>query len=266
MSTIKGYRGGVNLEKKGFYELVELMRVLRSENGCSWDKKQTIHSLKEYLLEESYETLEAMDIGGEELKGELGDLLLNIVFQSQICQEKGEFNIDGVIEKLYDKLVRRHPHIFGDQNNLTSEEVKVQWDKIKKQEKEHRDRISILDGIPKTFPAMLRAEKIIKKVTAVGFDWESVDGVLDKVQEEIQELKEVIHEDEKKKVQEELGDLIFSLINLSNYLGYSASDILNKTNKKFEKRFRYVESVCDINESSIEVMEEKWKEAKSLED
>lgn len=251
--------------KKGFYELVELMRVLRGENGCSWDKKQTIQSLKEYLLEETYETLEAMDIGGEELKGELGDLLLNIIFQAQISEENGDFNIDGVVQKLYDKLVRRHPHIFGEENNLTSEEVKVQWEKIKKKEKEHQDRISILDGIPKTFPAMLRSEKIIKKVRAVGFDWDNVDGVLDKVQEEIEELREVIHTNEHEKTQGEIGDLIFSLINLSSYLGYNASDVLEKTNKKFEKRFRYIESVCDVNESSVEVMESKWKEAKTFE-
>lgn len=251
-------------QMRNFYDLVKIMKQLRSENGCAWDRKQTLETLKEYLLEETYEILEAMEQGGDELKGELGDLLLNIVFQAQICEEKGEFNIDDVIEKLCEKLVRRHPHVFGETEDLTAEGVREQWEKIKKTEKEHKHRISVLDGIPKTFPPMLRAEKIIKKVRHVGFDWEDVNGVLDKVQEEIGELREVLDTKDKEKIQGELGDLMFSLVNLSNYLGYNASDILNKTNNKFEKRFRYIESVCNVEESNIEEMEEKWQESKGI--
>lgn len=254
----------MDIEKKGFYELVELMKLLRGENGCPWDKKQTLHSLKEYLLEETYETLEVMEKGGEELKGELGDLLLNIVFQAQICEEKKEFNIDGVIEKLYDKLVRRHPHVFGENLCKTDKDVEKQWQDIKKEEKEHKDRVSILDGIPKNFPPMLKSEKIIKKVRSVGFDWEKKEDLLEKVKEEVEEFIEVIHTNEKERIQEELGDIIFSLINLSSYLGYNASDILDKTNKKFEKRFRYIESIIDVKESSLEEMDKRWEESKKI--
>lgn len=248
-----------------FDKLLFLMKELRGENGCPWDKKQTLNSLKEYLLEETYETLEVMDEGGEKLKGELGDLLLNIVFQAQICEEKGEFNIKQVIEALSEKLIRRHPHVFEKENKLISEkQVKEQWDEIKKKEKEHLDRVSILDGIPKNLPPMMRAEKIIKKVSKVGFEWENVRGVLDKIKEEIYEIEEVFKENDKEKIQDELGDLFFSLINLCNFLEYNSSEILERTNKKFEKRFRYVEKNCDFEKENLEKMEEKWKEAKKI--
>ena len=162
-------------------KLVDILKKLRGSEGCSWDKKQTLESLKEYLLEETYETLEAMDQGGDNLKGELGDLLLNIAFQAQICEEKNEFNMKDVIESICQKLIRRHPHIFLEKDgNLIPEEVKKQWNKIKSEEKEHKDRKSILDGIPTTFPAMLRTEKIAKKVAEVGFQWENKEGFLDK--------------------------------------------------------------------------------------
>lgn len=249
---------------KDFYTLVKIMERLRGENGCSWDKKQTIHSLKEYLLEETYETLEAMEEGGDELKGELGDLLLNIVFQAQISKENEEFTIDDVVEKICEKLIRRHPHIFHEAEELAPDDVKIQWEKIKLEEKEHKGRLSILDGIPKTFPPMLRAEKIIKKVRQVGFDWEDVHGVLDKIHEEIEELKVEIDRKDKEKIQGELGDLMFSLVNLCNYLGYNPSDVLTKTNNKFERRFRYVESMCKLDESTVEEMEEKWQESKGV--
>lgn len=247
---------------KEFDRLVEIMEILRGENGCEWDKKQTIHSLKEYLLEETYETLEAMENGGEGLKGELGDLLLNIVFQAQISKEQKQFEIEDVLTHINEKLIRRHPHIFESEKKLTPEEVKVQWDKIKKDEKEHRHRKSILDGIPKNFPPQLKSEKIIKKVTAVGFSWDSYEGVLKKIEEELEELKVELKNREKEKIGDELGNLLFSVINLSNYLGYNSSELLERTNKKFEKRFRYIEEKCDIESSDIETMEKYWQEAK----
>ncbi|MGL5122670.1 MAG: nucleoside triphosphate pyrophosphohydrolase [Fusobacteriaceae bacterium] len=250
---------------KEFDNLVKIMKELRGENGCPWDQKQTLTTLKEYLLEETYETLEVMDEGGDKLKGELGDLLLNIVFQSQICEEKKEFNIKNVIENLTDKLIRRHPHIFLDKREeLSAEEVKIQWDKVKKGEKEHENRKSILDGIPKTFPPMMRAEKIIKKVSEVGFDWEDANGVLDKIQEEIEELRKELENGKDILIKNELGDLIFSLINLSRYLGYNSSDVLENTNKKFERRFRYVENNCEIKKENRIKMEKKWQEAKKI--
>ncbi len=250
---------------KEFDNLISIMKELRGENGCPWDKKQTLNSLKEYLLEETYETLEVMDEGGDKLKGELGDLLLNIVFQSQICEEKKEFNIKNVIETLTEKLIRRHPHIFLNKiEGLSAEEVKTQWDKIKSEEKEHEDRKSILDGIPKTFSPMMRAEKIIKKVSKVGFDWEDINDVLDKIQEEIEELRVELKKGKDKEIKDELGDLIFSLINLSRYLGYNSSDVLENTNKKFERRFRYVENNCEIKKENIVEMKKKWQESKKI--
>lgn len=247
-----------------FDKLVEIIEILRGENGCEWDKKQTIHTLKEYLLEETYETLEAMDNGGEELKGELGDLLLNIVFQAQISKEKKEFKIEEVINHINEKLIRRHPHIFSEEKKLSSEEVRVQWDKIKKQEKEHKHRKSLLDGIPKNFPPMLKAEKIIKKVATVGFVWDNYEEVLNKIEEELEELREELRNKEKKKIGDELGDLLFSVINLSNYLGYNSSELLERTNKKFEKRFRYIEEKCNIEKSDLKIMEKYWQEAKKI--
>ena len=251
-----------------FYKLVEIMKALRGENGCPWDKKQTLHTLKEYLLEETYETLEVMDEGGDKLKGELGDLLLNIIFQAQICEEKNEFNIDDVIRNLSEKLIRRHPHIFGEtqdeRESMDELEVKKRWDAIKQKEKEHQSRKSILDGIPKGLPPMARAEKMIKKVAGVGFDWDSPEGVLDKVAEEIEEVREELLSGDREKLGMELGDLMFSLVNLARFLGFNSSDLLHKTNQKFEKRFRYVEENCTLGEADLAEMDAKWEEAKKI--
>jgi XTP/dITP diphosphohydrolase/tetrapyrrole methylase family protein/MazG family protein len=244
-------------------KLVDILKKLRGSEGCSWDKKQTLESLKEYLLEETYETLEAMDQGGDNLKGELGDLLLNIAFQAQICEEKNEFNMKDVIESICQKLIRRHPHIFLEKDgNLTPEEVKKQWNKIKSEEKEHKDRKSILDGIPTTFPAMLRTEKIAKKVAEVGFQWENKEGFLDKIMEEINEMKIELEKGDKEKTGEEIGDILFSIITFSNYLGYNSSELLEKTNKKFKKRFNYIENKCDIQNTDLDSMDKLWNEAK----
>lgn len=246
-----------------FYKLVEIMKKLRGPEGCPWDKEQDLESLKPYLLEEAYEVLEVMDVGGELLKSELGDLLLQIVFQSNICEEKGEFDIDDVIRGLCEKLIRRHPHVFREDIKVsTSEEVMINWEKIKKEESEHRDRKSILDGIPKYMPALMKAEKIQKKVAKVGFQWEDVNGVLDKVEEEIKEFREALMDNNKKEMQEELGDMFFSLVNLARYLDINSQEALNKTIKKFESRFRYVEENCDIDSSSLEEMDSLWQEAK----
>lgn len=246
-----------------FYKLVEIMKKLRGPEGCPWDKEQDLESLKPYLLEEAYEVLEVMDVGGELLKSELGDLLLQIVFQSNICEEKGEFDIDDVIRGLCEKLIRRHPHVFREDIKVsTSEEVMVNWEKIKKEESEHRDRKSILDGIPKYMPALMKAEKIQKKVAKVGFQWEDINGVLDKVEEEIKEFREALMDNNKKEMQEELGDIFFSLVNLARYLDINSQEALNKTIKKFESRFRYVEENCDIDSSSLEEMDSLWQEAK----
>ncbi len=263
--------------KTEFEKLVELIKILRGENGCPWDKKQTLETLKPCLLEETYEVLEVMDKGGEKLKGELGDLLLNIVFQADICEDKKEFNIDDVIKNLREKLIRRHPHIFPNENlnieltnnpqdkNISSQQVLQNWEEIKKTEKEHEDRKSILDGIPTTFPPMMRTEKLLKKATSVGFDWENVDGVLDKIEEEIKELRVELKNRELEKIKDELGDVFFILINFTKHLGLNSSDVLSGANQKFERRFRYIEENCDLKNSTLAEMDNLWNEAKKLE-
>lgn len=250
---------------KEFYRLVEIMDVLRSENGCPWDKKQTLESLKPSFLEEVYETIEAMDIGGDELKGELGDVLLHIVFQAKICKEKGEFDIEDVAHEICEKLIRRHPHIFGNVHAETSEDVTVNWEKIKRQEKLHKDRKSVLDGIPKILPPLLRAEKIQKKAAGCGFDWDNPNDVFKKVQEEFAEVQEAVTENNHEHIEEEIGDLLFVVTNYARHLGISSSEALRKCNEKFERRFRYVEEHCDMEKSDLKEMDYFWDEAKKVE-
>jgi len=247
---------------KEFYKLVEIMKKLRAPNGCPWDREQTIESLKPYLLEETYETLEAMDIGGEELKGELGDLLLNIIFQAQIKEEEGEFTIDDVAKKVSEKLIRRHPHIFSNVTVSGSEEVKKNWDEIKKQEKEHKNRSSVLDGIPKVYPPLAKAYKLQNKAAKVGFDWEDESGAFEKLEEELQELQEAYEKNDRENIKEELGDIVFTLVNIARKLDIDVVDAVMQTNNKFEKRFRYVEKNCNLKESTLEEMENLWDEAK----
>lgn len=254
-----------NNETKEFYRLVEIMDILRGENGCPWDKKQTLESLKSPFLEEVYEVVEAMDIGGEELCGELGDLLLHIVFQAKIAKENKEFDIEDVSREICEKLIRRHPHIFSNVKVETSEEVAINWEKIKKQEKLHKDRKSILDGIPKGLPALLKAEKIQKKVANYGFDWDNSEDVYKKVEEELEEVNEAVLEKNMDHIEEEIGDLMFAITNYARHLGINSSEALRKSTNKFEKRFRYIEENCNIEDKNLETMEKLWEEAKKLE-
>jgi len=247
---------------KEFQRLLDIMKKLRAPGGCPWDREQTIESLKPYLLEETYETLEAMDIGGDSLKGELGDLLLQVVFQSLIMEEEGHFDIEDVSKGIADKLVRRHPHIFGDVDVKDSEEVLINWEKIKREEKEHKHRKSILDGIPKTFPPLSRALKLQTKAARVGFDWKEVDGALVKMEEEIEEMREAFANEDMINLKEEMGDVIFSMVNVARLAGIDVNDALSQTNNKFEERFRYIEDNCDIEESDLETMEDLWNKAK----
>ncbi|WP_418964689.1 nucleoside triphosphate pyrophosphohydrolase [Cetobacterium sp.] len=248
---------------KKFDDFVEIIKKLREPDGCPWDREQTLESLKPHLLEETYEVLEAMDEGGEKLKGELGDLLLQVVFQSNICEEKGEFKIEDVIDSISEKMIRRHPHVFENDTDIkTSDEVLINWEKIKKEEKEHADRTSILDGVPKGMPALLRAEKLQKKASKIGFDWNEIHGVIDKVEEEIDELRDEVMVGNEEKAKEELGDLFFALVNLSRHLGVNPELCLNAASDKFEKRFRYVETHCNLKEATLEEMDKVWEESK----
>lgn len=248
-----------------FDKLVEVMKRLRGPNGCPWDKEQTLETLKKTLVEECYEVIEVMDENnGEELKKELGDLLLQIVFQAEIMSEKNQFDVYDVADSIREKLIRRHPHIFGSVEVEDSDEVVKNWEEIKRLEKGHEDRESILDGIPKGMPPLEKAYKIQNKVMKKGFEFESIEDAFKKVDEEIEELKVAVKNRDKINIKEEVGDMIFSLINISRMVGVDPSSALVDTNKKFEERFRYVEKNCDLDKASLEEMDKLWNEAKHV--
>lgn len=247
---------------KEFDRLIEIMNILRGKNGCPWDMKQTRESLKGDFLEEVYEVLEVMDIGGDNLKGELGDLLLHIVFQAKISDEKEEFNIKDVVQGINNKLIRRHPHIFKKAESISEEDVIKNWEVIKNTEKEIKERKYILDGIPKQLPPLLRAQKIQEKVSIYGFDWENKEDVFYKVQEEIEEVKLAIKNKDTENLEEEIGDLLFSLTNYARHCGLNIDTIMRKSNDKFEKRFNYIEDNCNIKDSDLKVMQKLWEKSK----
>jgi MazG family protein len=260
---------------KSFDELMETMRKLRAPGGCPWDREQTHSSLAPYLLEECYETFEAIEKAEKEndkepLKEELGDVLLQVVFHSVIAEEKGDFTIDDIIKNITEKLILRHPHVFGDENLKTKSEVLQNWDRLKANEREKRGKQnhdSVLESIPTSFPALLEALKITKQVAKVGFDWESVDQVFEKLQEEIKELKEAIEKDEKSKIEEELGDLLFTVVNLARKLEVEPETALKRTNLKFRQRFQKVETELKksgkrIEETELSEMDALWEKAK----
>ena len=249
--------------------LINIMKKLRDKDlGCPWDLEQTPESLKKYILEEAYEVLEAIDDNDkEELKKELGDLLLQIVFQSRIAEEKGDFNIEDVAESISDKLERRHPHIFGEKQDLTPDQVKDNWERIKK-EKEGKKRI--LDGVPRSFNALLRSLRLQQKAGAVGFEWQNVVDILEKVKDEIDELEEGIKTNDIENIEEELGDILFVMVNLAKKLEVDPEDALQKANNKFINRFNYIERSVEsqgkkLEDQTLEYLDSLWDESKRLE-
>lgn len=246
--------------------LVNIMKKLRDKNeGCPWDLEQTHESLRKYILEEAYEVIEAIeDNEPSELKKELGDLLLQIIFQSQIADEKGNFNIEDVAESISDKLERRHPHIFGEKKTLTPDQVKNNWEIIKK-EKEGKKRI--LDGVPRSFNALLRSLRLQQKAGAVGFEWQNSVDILEKVKEEITELEEGIKKNDIPNIEEEIGDILFVMVNLSKKLKVNPEDALQKANNKFIGRFNYIEEKVErsggkVQDRSLEELDAIWNESK----
>ena len=222
--------------------LVDIMRILRSPQGCPWDHKQTLITLKEHLLEESHEVLDAMDSGDRsKLCDELGDLLLQVVFQAQLCREEGAFTFDDVADGIAQKLIRRHPHVFGDIQVSGAEEVLKNWEAIKKQEKAHQTR-GTLEGIPKSLPALHKANLVQKRVARVGFDWDHVEGALAKLEEEVAEIREAVAAGDQEHVREELGDLLFATVNVSRFFGQNAEELLEQTIRKFSRRFDDLEA------------------------
>lgn len=259
----KGLRVGGDL---GFEKLIEIMKALRAEGGCPWDREQTRESLKPFLVEEAYEVLEAIEEGDpEKLREELGDLLFQIVFHSRIAAERGEFDIGDVIEGISLKMKARHPHVFGGERFRTSEEVKAHWEVEKKKEGKLRD--SILDGVPHTLPALLRAQRLQSRASGVGFDWEKTEDVLKKLDEELREFKEALGRKEMTAVEDEVGDIFFVLVNVSRFVGVNPEDALRRTISKFISRFRHVEMKArdegrSLTEMTLAEMDALWDEAK----
>jgi XTP/dITP diphosphohydrolase len=242
-----------------FYEIVKKLRV-----ECPWDRKQTMDSLKSATLEETYEVIESIDDKNyDELKKELGDLLLHVLFYSSIAEDEKLFNINDVIDSITEKLIRRHPHVFGDTKVTGSEEVKVNWEKIKMQE----GRESVIAGVPKHLPSLQRAERLQDKASKVGFDWSNADDVWKKVIEELNEFKEANKKKNQDEMESEFGDLLFSLVNYSRFMKINPENALRRTNEKFIKRFNYVEARLKENgksayDSNLEEMDKYWEESK----
>ena len=243
------------------------MARLRSERGCPWDHEQTIESLRPYLIEETYELLDAIDQQDRRAQcEELGDVLLQIVFQSQIAAEEGWFDIHDVINQLAEKLIRRHPHIFGTQKAETSADVIDTWERLKKEEK---PKSSVLEGVPRSLPALLQAHSLSDRAARVGFDWKKPEQVLEKMHEEFGELEEALgQQDAPQKAAWELGDLLFAATNLARHLGLCAEDLLREANRRFSDRFHLLESLAcerevDTRTADLETLESLWQEAKS---
>jgi tetrapyrrole methylase family protein/MazG family protein/ATP diphosphatase len=222
--------------------LVEIMARLRGPDGCPWDREQTLDTLKTYLLEESHEVREAMDSGDPaELKEELGDLLFQVIFQSRIAEELGWFGIRDVAAGIADKLVRRHPHVFGESRLSSSREVVRQWEELKEEERRSRAKGSRLAGVPRSLPALLRALRLSEKASRVGFDWETTDQVFDKVQEEIREWEVATQKGDAAEAANEMGDLLFSLVNVARRMGIDPEAALQSANHRFTTRFGWIE-------------------------
>lgn len=261
-----------NIKKK--YELdnlVNIMEKLRSNNGCPWDKEQTHESLKPYLIEECYEVLEALEeMDMDLLEEELGDLLLQIVFHSQLAREKGYFDMTDVITSICKKLISRHPHVFGNLKVDTAEKVLKNWEEIKREEKNEKSYAESLMRIPKHLPALMKSYKIQEKAAKVGFDWENMDGALKKVNEELNELKIAYEKGDETSINEEIGDLIFAVVNVARFLNVRPEIALNETIDKFIRRFRYIEKKAnengqDLKKMTLEEMDNLWCEAKKIE-
>jgi XTP/dITP diphosphohydrolase len=249
---------------KAFDRLLTVMDELRSK--CPWDKKQTLKSLRHLTIEETYELGDAiLDNDLQEVKNELGDLLLHIVFYAKIGSETNDFDIADVANSICEKLINRHPHIYGDVKVKDEAEVKQNWEKLKLKE----GKTSVLEGVPKSLPALVKASRIQEKVAGVGFDWEEPQQVWEKVEEELQEFKEEVKNGNQEQIEQEFGDVLFSLINYARFLNINPENALETTNKKFIKRFQYLESKAKtlnktLNGMTLSEMDVFWEEAKSL--
>jgi len=255
-----------------FDSLLSVMARLRGEGGCPWDREQTRESLKPYLIEEAYEALEAIDEGStDHIMEELGDVLFQVVFHSQVASEQGEFSMADLLARLRDKMVRRHPHVFGDGAVSNAEEALSQWERIKRGERgpEGEPR-SALEGVPRSLPALIRAQRLQVKAGRIGFDWPDWSGAWAKVREEVLELDRAAAEGNAGQVREELGDLLFSIVNAARLLDVDAEDCLRQAAEKFTRRFREVEAAMratgrTVGEASLRELDQAWEGVKSRE-
>jgi len=258
-------------------KLVDLVARLRGDGGCPWDREQTRESLKPMLIEEAYEVLDALDgADAAELKGELGDLLFQVVFHAQIAREKGEFDLADVIDRLHEKMIRRHPHVFGNADLRTAEDVLKNWEDIKADERgvlsvsRPESGKSLLDGIPTRLPALHEAYQMTAKAARVGFDWPDIDSILQKLHEEAAELVAAGCSEDSRRVTDEVGDLLFVAVNVARFLGVDPETALRRSNKKFNRRFRYIESGIkqqgrELRDATLAEMDALWEEAKKQE-
>ncbi len=255
-------------EKYVFNDLLTIMEKLRSDDGCPWDKEQTHDSLTKCLIEEAYETCDAIsEKSPEKMAEELGDVLLQVVFHAQIGKEEKTFSMDDIIDGICKKLVYRHPHIFGDKKFNSSDQVLESWEKLKIQEKGYSSEADSMNKIPKNFPALMRAYKVQQKAQRVGFDWPEISGAFNKIYEETQELKQSIDTNDSDMQKEEAGDLLFAVVNVCRFLDIDPEQCLNKSSDKFIKRFTYVENSCidnglDMKQMTIDELDKYWDEAK----
>ena len=262
----------MNRREDYFQKLLEMMDVLRGPGGCPWDQEQTRETLKPLLVEEAFEVLEALDgSDSNQLCDELGDLLFQVIFHSRIAQEKEEFDIHDVCRKSYEKMVRRHPHVFGDEHYRDSQELLKHWEDIKAEEKKSAGgkvtRESLLDGIPEKIPALYATYQMSSKAARVGFDWSSIEQIRDKVVEEFEELRDALRQGEEKEIKEEVGDLLFAALNIARYLQIDPETALNQANRKFSARFREMEKHFGsqgraLKEVSLGEMETFWQDNK----
>lgn len=251
---------------EAFEELLRIMERLRSEDGCPWDRAQTHDTLKSYLIEEAYELLEALDRQDpERIKEELGDLLFQIVFHAQIAREEGRFTMKDVLEQINLKMRSRHPHVFGQDKLHTKEEVLERWDEHKR--REGKLRSSLMEGLPAALPALLKALRAQERAERVGFDWDDREGVFEKIKEETEELREAIKQDDREAVFSEIGDLLFSIVNLSRHLKVNPEEALRRATDRFIERFKAMESLArerglNLADMSLQEMDKLWEEVK----
>ena len=252
-------------------ELLAIMEQLRAKNGCPWDREQTLESLKPFLVEETYEVLEAIDADDtQEHLEELGDLLFQIVFQSQIRRESGDFSFDDVARTMSNKLIRRHPHVFGGLVGASRDDIAQNWERIKREERQEKGKDdSAIAGVPRRMPPLQRAERLTKKAARVGFDWPDTEGVIDKLNEEIIEFVRAQTDEGHERACEEFGDIMFTLVNLARHLQIDSDAALQAANDKFEQRFRAMENAIksdgsEVNLLSTGTLDAYWRSAKKL--